>query len=586
VTRLIFESTVPAIMESKKSSLRFLVVSFLVFSAFILLAAGTSSAQAEPSAGPGQTTTMNEATPLTEVYGTASDGTVLHWVVYTPSTPGPWPAVLVIHGGVFTSGTPDGSPDAITCGQDLAAAGYIAFSIEYRLAPPGALPGQISDGRFPDQSDDVKLAVRTARADPRCNGQVGAVGGSSGGYQAAFCAGTGTIGDDRLDVGVSLSGAYDLSDYSPNPGLDHYTVEVTNYVDVPSTDTAALRAASPAWLADSATAPLFMANSLEDSMPYSQLADMIMHLDALGLTNYQALTVVGGDHSFANWPVVKEQALAFLAGAFAGVPPPPPLPPPIPGETSRKLLNVSTRADAGLGENVMVGGFIVSGDSDKRVVLRAIGPSLAEDGVSGALADPMISLYDAAGTLIESNDNRLALEGVANPLLPSNPSESLLTAILPPGSYTAIVEGVNATTGVALAEVYDLQPGSSAVANISTRGDIAGAADAMIGGFIVGGPDPTQVIVRALGPSLAAFGVSNPLPDPVLELHDSNGILVSSNDNWRSSQEQEIQATLPPTNDLESAIVATLPPGAYTTLVHDATFSTGVGLIEVYNLEP
>ena len=132
----------------------------------------------------------------------------------------------------------------------MAAAGYIAFSIEYRLAPPGALPGQISDGRFPDQSDDVKLAVRTARADPRCNGQVGAVGGSAGGYQAAFNVATGTLGDDRLDVGVSLSGVYDLSDFSPNPHLPYYTATVTNYVNAPSTDTAAMRAASPAWLAD------------------------------------------------------------------------------------------------------------------------------------------------------------------------------------------------------------------------------------------------------------------------------------------------------------------------------------------------
>ena len=312
---------------------------------------------------------------------------------------------------------------------------------------------------------------------------------------------------------------------------------------------------------------------------------MIMHLDALGLTNYQAVTVLGNEHAFDNWPVVKEQALAFLAAAFAGVPPPPPLPPPTPEQTSKKLLNISTRADAGLGENVMVGGFIVSGDSDKRVVLRALGPSLGQAGVSGALADPMISLYDSAGTLIESNDNRLALDGVVNPLLPSNPSESFLIAVLPPGSYTAIVEGVNATTGVALVELYDLQPGSSGVANISTRGDIASATDVIIGGFIVGGTDPTQVIVRALGPSLAAFGISNPLSNPVLELYDSNGALVSANDNWRSTQVQEIQATIPPTNDLESAIVATLPPGDYTALVHDATSSTGIGLIEVYNLE-
>jgi hypothetical protein len=329
-----------------------------------------------------------------------------------------------------------------------------------------------------------------------------------------------------------------------------------------------------------------MVNSLGDSMPYSQMADMIMHLDALGVTNYQAVTIPGGPHAFANWPAVKDRAIAFLTGVFAGAPPPPPLPSPAPGDTSRKLLNVSTRADAGLGDSVMVGGFIVSGDSDKRVVLRALGPSLTQAGVAGALADPKISLYDATGTLVESNDNRLALDGIANPLLPPDPSESFLTAILPAGSYTAILEGVNATAGVALVEVYDVEPASSRVANISTRGDITSATDVIIGGFIIGGTDRTEVIVRALGPSLAAFGVSNPLPDPVLQLYNADGALVSVNDNWQSTQAQEIQNTLPPTNTLESAIVATLPAGNYTALVHDASHSTGIGLVEVYNLEP
>src|SRR6476646_3157491 len=134
----------------------------------------------------------------TEVYGTASDGTILHWVAFTPSGAGPWPAVLVIHGGDFYGGLPDSAPELITCAQDLANAGYLVFSIEYRLAPPGSLAGQVSDGRFPDQTDDVKLAVRTARADPRCNGQVGAVGGSAGGSHTAFVAATGTPGDDRI----------------------------------------------------------------------------------------------------------------------------------------------------------------------------------------------------------------------------------------------------------------------------------------------------------------------------------------------------------------------------------------------------
>ena len=524
--------------------------------------------------------------PKTEVFGQASDGTVLHWQVYTPTTPGPWPAVLVIHGGGFNSGSPDSSGESVTAAQDMAAAGYIAFSMEYRLAPPGALPGQVSDGRFPDQSDDVKLAIRAARNDSRCNGQVGAVGGSAGGYQTAFCVATGTVGDDRLDVGVSLSGLYDLSDYSPNPTLPYYTATVINYVGAAATDTAAMRAASPAWLADSATAPLLMVNTVRDSMPYSQLGDMIAHLDALGVTNYQALTLPGDLHSFANWPFAKDEALAFLANGFAGILPPPPVPPPAPGSTTKQLLNVSTRATAGVGDDVIVGGFIVSGTTNKRIVLRALGPSLTQYGVGGALADPVISLYDSGGVLMASNDNRLDLGGVVNPLLPPNPAEAYLTAILPPGSYTTVVEGVSGSAGVALVEAYDITPADSRVGNISTRGDITFAGDVMVGGFIIGGSDSTQVIVRALGPSLAPFGIANPLPNPALEIYDSNGAQVAANDDWRSTQAQEIQATgLPPTNNRESAIVTTLGPGNYTAVVHDAGQGSGIGLVEVYNLE-
>jgi len=206
--------------------------------------------------------------------------------------------------------------------------------------------------------------------------------------------------------------------------------------------------------------------------------------------------------------------------------------------------------------------------------------------VSGVLIDPVISLYDSKGALMESNDNRLDLGGLSNPLLPTDPSESFLIAILPPDSYTAVVEGANGTSGVALVEVYDLEPGDSRVANISTRADISFPGDVMIGGFIVGDGDPTELIVRALGPSLASFGVENLLSDPVLGVYDSNGSLIASNDNWRSTQEREIEATIPPANDLESAIVATLAPGPYTALVRDANHATGVGLVEVYNLEP
>ncbi len=318
-------------------------------------------------------------------------------------------------------------------------------------------------------------------------------------------------------------------------------------------------------------------------MPYSQLGDMIQHLDALGLTNYQALTLPGEAHSFSNWSPVKEQALAFLANGFAGRPPPP----PVPGNPSKKLINVSTRANVGTSEDVMICGFIVTGAIDKRVVLRGIGPSLGLSGLNGLLADPMMELYDEAGVLIEVNDNRVAIPGLPNPLLPANSSESFLTAILPPGRYTAVLHGVGSTTGLALVELYDMDPEHSNVSNISTRGNVGPENDKMIGGFIVGGADPTQVLVRALGPSLASFGISSPLPNPALELHDGNGNLLSSNDNWRSDQEQQILASkLAPSDNRESAIVATLQPGSYTAVVYDAGLATGVALVEAYNLEP
>ena len=286
----------------------------LLFCAFVLRSAGA-------------TPRPNERT-ASEIYATASDGTPLHWNTYTPAGTGPWPAVLVIHGGCFEGGSPNG-PDLKGCAQDLAAAGFIAFAIEYRLAPTGRLPGQVSLGRFPDQSDDVKLAVRAARLDARCNGKVGVVGGSAGGYFAAFTAGTGAFGADRIDVGVSLSGAYDLSDFSPDPGIDAFIDSVTNYVGVTIENVDALRAASPAYLADADTAPLFMVRTAEDSMPYSQLGDMTTKLDALGVSNYETLTLPGSQHSFDYWDTVKDRAILFLASWFAGNPPPP-LPTPTP----------------------------------------------------------------------------------------------------------------------------------------------------------------------------------------------------------------------------------------------------------------
>ncbi|MBA3833205.1 MAG: DVUA0089 family protein [Chthoniobacterales bacterium] len=519
-----------------------------------------------------------------EVFGTAPDGTQLQWVVDTPATPGPWPTILVIHGGGFKGGGPG---SGALCARDLAAAGYLALSIEYRLAPNGSLPGQVSDGRFPQQSDDVKMAVRAARSDPRCNGQVGAVGGSAGGYHTAFVAATGSYGDDRIDVGVSLSGAYDFSDSSPDPGLNPFIQDATNYVGVPASDTAALRAASPVSFVDATVAPLFLINSAQDPMPISQLADMTAKLDSLGVRTYQTLTLAGSLHAFDYWATVKDEVIAFLGAHFSGVPTPTPTPAPPPAEGVAQLLNVSTRAHVGSGDRVMIGGFIIRGALRKEVVLRALGPSLTQAGVQGVLADPVLALYNSAGHLIAKNDNSTALPQnlVALGLKPGNPSESIISVTLVPGSYTAVLSGAGNSSGAALLELYDLSPTGSTLSNISTRGEVVSNDDPIIGGFIAGGTKPAKVIVRAIGPSLALEGVTGAISNPVLELRNSDGSLLFANDNWRSDQEQQVlDTTIPPRDDRESAIVATLAPGNYTAIVRDSAGASGVALVEVYNL--
>ncbi len=527
-----------------------------------------------------------------EVYGIAPDGTELHWVVYTPTTPGPWPAVLVIHGGGFKSGGP---PSAADCALDLANAGYIAYAIEYRLAPDGRLEGQTSSGRYPQQTDDVKMAIRAARADARCNGQVGAIGGSAGGTHAAYCALTGTKGDDRLDVGVSLSGAYDFADFSPDPNINAFTRDVTNYIGVTETETSALLAASPVNFVDHQAAPLFLINSAQDPMPFSQLADMTTKLDSAG-TGYQQLTLPGFLHAFDYWSQVKDQVITFLDERFAGVPFPTPTPSATPsatpaptpaGSSAPMLVNVSTRAHVGRGDRVMIGGFIITGTKAKNVLVRGLGPSLAQAGVSNVLADPVLEIYNQAGALIARNDNWFSLPSdlAARGFAPGSADESVVVATLPAGSYTAVLSGANNTSGTALLELYDLAPDSSMLSNISTRGEVASTVDPMIGGFIISGAESAHVLVRAIGPSLGALGVEGAVPDPTLELRNSDGSLIFANDNWRDDQEAQILATtIPPNDDHEAAIVATLAPGSYTAIVHDSGVASGVALVEVYHL--
>ncbi|MBA3544720.1 MAG: hypothetical protein H0T83_09825 [Chthoniobacterales bacterium] len=263
------------------------------------------------------------------------------------------------------------------------------------------------------------------------------------------------------------------------------------------------------------------------------------------------------------------------------------------------LLNISTRMQVGTGDNVLIGGFILQGSEPKRMMIRAIGPSLEAAGVEGSLADPTLELHNGTGALIATNDDWQATETgsvitedqvaeiQATTIAPLSEFESAIVATLAPGAYTAIVAGASETGGVGLAEVYDLGPAAvpTKLANISTRGFVQTGDNVMIGGFIIGN-QTTQVLVRGIGPSLAVAGVSGVLADPTLELHDSNGALIASNDNWKDTQQAEIEATgIPPNDDLESAILATLDPGAYTAIVRGVGNATGVGLIEAYGLD-
>jgi hypothetical protein len=250
-----------------------------------------------------------------------------------------------------------------------------------------------------------------------------------------------------------------------------------------------------------------------------------------------------------------------------------------PNPPAPKALNISTRMRVEGGDAVMIAGFIVTGDQPKKVIIRGIGPSLP---FSGVLADPVLSLDNGA---VVNDDWKSSQEQEIRDttIPPGSDLESAIVATLNPGPHTAILRGKDDGTGVGLVEVYDLESGApSQLANIATRGQVQAGDNVMIGGFIIGGDYPAKVLLRAIGPSLPVDGK---LEDPTMELVDSQGNVIS-NDDWRETQEAEIIATtVPPTNDREAAIVATLVPGFYTAIVRGKGDTAGVALVEGYNLQ-
>lgn len=266
------------------------------------------------------------------------------------------------------------------------------------------------------------------------------------------------------------------------------------------------------------------------------------------------------------------------------------------------LLNLSTRAFVATGEAQMIGGFIVQGSQPATLVLRGLGASLAEQGIATALQDPVIELRNSAQQLVATSDDWISSSDnvdQANPdattiasyhLDPSNSHESAVIVTLPPGSYTvserSYDNGDGKLTGTGLVELYDLHTTGGRLGNISTRSQVLGGDNLLIGGFIIGGSTAKAVVARALGPSLAAAGVTNVLSDPAIELRDASGNVVAQNDSWRSDPNATLIQSegFAPSNDNEAATQTTLGPGSYTAIVRGVNGATGIGLVELYDL--
>jgi hypothetical protein len=274
---------------------------------------------------------------------------------------------------------------------------------------------------------------------------------------------------------------------------------------------------------------------------------------------------------------------------------PTPTPTPSPTPTPAQALNLSTRMRVDIGDKAVIAGFIITGNTAKDVVIRGLGPSLVNSNVPAAtlLNDPYLELHGPNGSIIFTNDNwvdspqRSQFENTV--FKPTDNRESVILATLQPGNYTAILTGVAQTTGIGLIEVYDNNQGANSVlANISTRGYVKKDDEVMIGGFTLGGnPNNTRIAVRGIGPSLASSNLGNLLADPTLELHNANGTIMISNDDWTddgTSAGQLAANGLALQHPKESGIFATMPPGPFTVILAGKDGGFGIGLVEIYNL--
>ena len=252
-----------------------------------------------------------------------------------------------------------------------------------------------------------------------------------------------------------------------------------------------------------------------------------------------------------------------------------------------RLINIATRGRVGIGDAVLIGGLIIQGNAPKTVIIRAIGPSLANFDVAGVLSDPQLQLFSGSTPIDNNDDWRQHPRAAELPtrLQPSLEQESAIVATLEPGAYTAIVSGVNAAQGVGLVEIFEATSNEPMrLVNIATRGHVGTGDNVLIGGLIIQGDSPKTVVIRAKGPSLADFGVAGVLANPQLQLF-SGPTPIASNDNWQTDERvADLPVSLRPTNSSESVLVRTVQPGAYTAIVSGSGGTTGIGLVEVFEL--
>ena len=294
---------------------------------------------------------------------------------------------------------------------------------------------------------------------------------------------------------------------------------------------------------------------------------------------------LGNPSAFGEDPSGELYAIAYFEGTVYRLTPPATVLP--------RLANISTRARAATGDDVVIGGFVLAGTSSKRIAVVATGPSLAASGVANPLADPQLTLVRSSDqAVIGANDNwqsgptasQLQLSGFA----PSHPLEAGMLVELAPGAYTAIVRGAGAATGLAVVAVYEVDHPERRLLNISTRAEVRSGEEVVIGGFVIQGTAARTVAIVGTGPSLSAFGVANPLPDPRLMLvRSADQAILAANDDWQAAANAaQVQASgFAPSHPRESAILMTLPPGAYTAILSGAG-AIGTGVVAIYDVGP